>query len=252
MTVGEFVDHIIAQQEYFNYTVIDVDFVTGTPDYVIEDSLDGEVVISSQSAYSFGQSVKCHYRYEMFFRFNNDLNSVQISVESNDTDEFIYLLLMKFHLYKITIKAIIRYWRKVNKDLFTALFSYASFAVLSNYSDVLDSILSADWDSIVEELNCSMIDSTGIGYYDSDSFRFSVYPNESNEPRFAVRLLYDYSDSVTHIYDSGFVESMFDSSWQRLFDTSISRDHSECTMILLRWKEEHSNSRDYECTKLRL
>lgn len=252
MTVGELVDHIIAHQEYFNYTVVDVDFVTGTPDYVIEDSFDGEVVISGPSAYSFGQSVKCRYRYELFFRFNNDLNSVQISIKSNDTDEFIYLLLMKFHLYRIAIKAIIQYWRKVNKDLFTALFSYANFAVLSNYSDVLDSILSADWDSIVEELNCSMVDSTGIGYYDSDSFRFSIYQNESDEPRFAVRLLYDYSDSVTRIYDSGFIESMFDSSWQRLFDTSISRDHSECTMILLRWKEEHSNSRDYECTKLRL
>lgn len=234
MTLGDLVSDIMKYQDYFKYSVESVHYITGDPECEIADSFDAQVVITSHPSYTFGKSVNTNYKYICYFRFNHDLSSVQISIDSCISEELIYLLLVKLNFRKLFIRTIINTWSRVDKNLFAALFSFANFSVNHNYPDVLNDILSTDWDSIVEELN-------------------NLYDNSADEPRFAVRQIYDYSDKDTvQVYDDGFTTTMLDCYVQKLINKSALSESSECTMILLRWVNEHTESTDTTSIQLRL
>lgn len=233
MTLGDLVSGIMKHQDYFKYMVESVHYIDGDPECEIADSFDSQVVITSHPSYSFGKSVTTHYKYIVYFRFNNDLNYVQISIDSDISEEFIYLLLVKLKLRKLFIRTIISTWSRADKNLFTALFSYINFSVNHNYPDVLNDILSTGWDSIVVELN-------------------NLYDDSADGPRFAVRRIHDYLDKdIVQVYDAGFTNSMLE-SMQKLINKSALSESSECTMILLRWMKDHNKSTDDTSIQLRL
>lgn len=237
MTVKEIIDLIEKYQTELDYTFVNGYYISGSCDYEIKDSFDAEIVFSCHSAYSFGVFVNTQNHYEVYFRFNGDLNTFQVSLTSKHNRDFVYLLLMKLQLRKVFIRTIVGYWTNVNLNLFYAFREYAKKAIEYNLPDVLHDILYTDWESLVSECNASSLcDSILVKNTVADHLDL-VESKDHREPCFAINQVYNYSKNPVNVYDEGFIVPM-SKYMDKLIDLSTSRSHAECTMILLRWKKD--------------
>lgn len=232
MTIKGLVDSIKEYQTTFNYSVDGTYHISGSPDYEIKDSFDSVVDITCHSNYVFGgANVITHYHYNIYFRFNNGLNTVQISMNSDYNKDFIFLMLLKLQLKKTFICTVIENWSNVNQNIIYALHEYAKQSIVFNVPDILNDIMYTGWSSIVLELNDS------CHYLSPVNNAMLNFIEGYKIAGFAINFVYDYSTNPTASYDEGFILSM-SKYIDGLIHLSTSKDHAECTMILLRWKHD--------------